>query len=109
MISYKKETEKKLVSGQTCVLLIPNAVVTCDDSGDICVVKQIQVPIQSPPSESSRPERAVITGTSVSFSTSESSEESIEILQNPTKSELDENGQKVHVILPVTAEEPQVC
>ena len=64
---------------------------TCDDSGDICVVKQIQVPIQSP-SESSRPERAVITGTSVSFSTSESeSEESIEILQNPTKSELDEN------------------
>ena len=89
-------------------LLIPNAVVICDDSGDICVVKQIQVPIQSP-SESSRPERAVITGTSVSFSTSESSEESIEILQNPTKSELDENGQKVHVILPVTAEEPQVC
>ena len=80
---------------------------TCDDSGDICVVKQIQVSIS--PSESSRPERAVVTGTSVSFSTSESSEESIEILQNPTKSELDENGQKVHVILPVTAEEPQVC
>ena len=47
-------------------------------------------------------ERAVITGTSVSFSTSES--QSISLETNPTESRVDENGETVHVVVATSAD-----
>lgn len=66
-----------------------------------------QVEQEEKPEEKSVMERAVITGTSVSFSTSES--QSIGSLeQNPTESRVDENtGETVHVVVATSAASQQ--
>ena len=65
----------------------------------------ILVEQEDKPEEKSVMERAVITGTSVSFSTSES--QSISLETNPTESRVDENGETVHVVVATSASQPE--